>query len=546
MARRPPGERPGRRNGGSRDERIDRDDRGRTRRYRRTAQQDSQSDETAAGLGDRFAELVRAAFPGVLVVTGEPDEAVREPSAACAAGGWNFGVWLADGGADAEGGPADPLEAVTALRGRGDGDTPAVLAMVHAHRFFQSAELLAAVRTTLAAGKTLRTCLVLVMPTSDLPPELARDFAVLEHPLPSREELDAVARGVATEPGELPEELWPVLDAAAGLTRGEAENAFALSLVRHGRLDPDPLWELKARQLRSGGPLTLHRNGEGFVALGGLNALKEFCRTALTNLHPVAEPTGVLLLGPPGTGKSAFAKALGDEIGRPTLSLDIGGLMGSLVGATEENTRCALATVEAMAPCVLFVDELEKSLAGTSGGGQQDSGVGTRMLGTLLSWLADRPPGVFCVATSNDASRLPAELTRSGRFDATFFLDLPPAEQRGLIWERYRTEYDIHPDDLPADDDGWTGAEIESCCRLSALLGVSLAQAGSHVVPVSESGREVLSRLRRWASGRCLDAEGGGVYRHRQDRQRGDEGDGHPQRRPQRRRKPPGGNFSLN
>ena len=164
-----------------------------------------------------------------------------------------------------------------------------------------------------------------------------------------------MARGVATEPGELPEELWPVLDAAAGLTRGEAENAFALSLVRHGKLDPDPLWELKARQLRSGGPLTLHRNGEGFAALGGLNALKDFCRTALTNLHPVAEPKGVLLLGPPGTGKSAFAKALGDEVGRPTLSLDIDGLMGSLVGQTEENTRRALATVEAMAPCVRAV-----------------------------------------------------------------------------------------------------------------------------------------------------------------------------------------------
>ncbi len=140
------------------------------------------------------------------------------------------------------------------------------------------------------------------------------------------------------------------------------------------------------------------------------------------------------------------------------------------------------------------------------------------MLGTLLSWLADRPRGVFAVATSNDASRLPAELTRSGRFDATFFLDLPAAEERSRIWDRYRTEYDIHPDDLPADDEGWTGAEIESCCRLSALLNVSLAEAGRYVVPVSESGREQLAKLRRWASGRCLDAEGGGPYRHREDR----------------------------
>ena len=526
MARRPPGKRPGRRGD----------------RRRRDQRASGRDDEPLAPptLKERFAELVRAAFPGVLVATPEPEEVLRDVAGVCGENGWNVATWRADGGED---GPADPLAAVKALPQSGDGETPSLLVMLHPHRFFQSAELLAAMRTTLAAGKTRRTCLVLVMPTADLPPELARDFAVLEHPLPSREELDAVARGVATEAGELPEELWPVLDAAAGLTRGEAENAFALSLVRHGKLDPDPLWELKARQLRSGGPLTLHRNGEGFSTLGGLNALKDFCRKALTNLHPVAEPKGVLLLGPPGVGKSAFAKALGDEVGRPTLSLDIGGLMGSLVGQTEENTRRALATVEAMAPCVLFVDELEKGLAGTGGGSQQDSGIGTRMLGTLLSWLADRPPGVFCVATSNDASRLPAELTRSGRFDATFFLDLPPAEQRALIWDRYRDEYDIDPDDLPADDEGWTGAEIESCCRLGALLNVPLAQAGSHVVPVSESGREALARLRRWASGRCLDAEGGGVYRRRE---RQEERDDRPRRSPQRRRKPPGGNFSLN
>ena len=113
--------------------------------------------------------------------------------------------------------------------------------MVHAHRYFQGTELLAAVRTALAAGKTRRTHLVLVQPTGDLPPELRRDFVtVVDHPLPGREDLDAVARGVATEPGELPEAMDPVLDAAAGLTRGEAENAFALSLVRHGTARPRP------------------------------------------------------------------------------------------------------------------------------------------------------------------------------------------------------------------------------------------------------------------------------------------------------------------
>ncbi|MFH5804350.1 hypothetical protein [Alienimonas sp. DA493] len=226
----------------------------------------------------------------MLVTSDEPEEVLRDLARLCGERKWHLATWTAAGG---EEGASDPLAAVKALPVSGDGETPSILAMVHVHRYFQSAELLAAIRTSLAAGKTRRALLVLVQPTEQLPAELRRDFVTVAHPLPSRDELDAVARGVATEPGELPEELWAVLDAAAGLTRSEAENAFALSLVRHGRLDPDPLWELKAKQLAGSGALTLHRSGPGFSALGGLNALKDFCRTALTNRHPHAEPKGV-------------------------------------------------------------------------------------------------------------------------------------------------------------------------------------------------------------------------------------------------------------
>ena len=496
---------------------------------------EDEAPDTPPELTERLAELIAAAFPGVLAVTAEPEEVLRDLAGLCRDRGWNLATWTADGGGD---GPADPLAAVKALPGSGDGETPSLLAMVHPQRFFSSPELLAAVRTALAAGKTRRTHLILVQPTADLPPELARDFAILNCPLPGRAELEAVARGVATEEGELPGSLTPVLDAAAGLTRSEAENAFALSLVRHGKLDPGPLWELKAKQLAAGGPLTLHRGGPGFAALGGLVALKRFCRTALTNDSPTAEARGVLCLGPPGTGKSAFARALGAEIDRPTLSLDVGALMGSLVGQTEQNLRRALATVEAVAPCVLFVDEVEKCLAGTAGGAQ-DSGVSSRLLGALLSWLADRPRGAFVVCTANDASELPPELTRSGRFDATFFLDLPGPEQRAGVWETYRERYGIDAGDAAPADAGWTGAEIESCCRLSALLGVPLAEAAAYVVPVSVSAAETLSTLRGWASGRCLDAEAGGVFRPGGDSRTVDA----PRRRTSRAAKQ---NFSLN
>jgi hypothetical protein len=154
-----------------------------------------------------------------------------------------------------------------------------------------------------------------------------------------------------------------VLDAAAGLTRSEAEGAFALSLIRHDALQPEAVWELKAQALKRQALLTLTRTGETFAQLGGLTALKDFCRRALQPGRSV-RPRGALLLSPPGCGKSAFCRALGQEVGRPVLTLDLGALYGSLVGETERNVRRALACVDALAPAILFVDELDKGLAG--------------------------------------------------------------------------------------------------------------------------------------------------------------------------------------
>ncbi|WP_315850838.1 AAA family ATPase [Blastopirellula marina] len=214
----------------------------------------------------------------------------------------------------------------------------------------------------------------------------------------------------------------------------------------------------------------------------------------------------------PGTGKSALAKALGNEVGRPTLTLDVGSLMGGIVGQTEQRTRHALKIIDAMAPAVLFVDELEKALGGTSGSGQTDSGVGSRMLGTLLTWLADHESDVFVICTSNDVSKLPPELTRAERFDAIFFLDLPGKLQKQAIWQMYLERFALDRSQEFPKDDKWTGAEIRACCRLAALLDLPLAEAAKHVVPVAATSAEAVQRLRTWASGRCLSAESGGIY----------------------------------
>ena len=134
------------------------------------------------------------------------------------------------------------------------------------------------------------------------------------------------------------------------------------------------------------------------------------------------------------------------------------------------------------------------------------------MFGSLLTWLNDHTSDVFVVCTANDVSRLPPEFSRAERFDGVFFVDLPSRDQKDAIWSMYRTRFGISSDEnLPADDQ-WTGAEIRSCCRLSALLDVPLSQASQNVVPVAVTSSESVQRLRDWAAGRCLDAEAGGIY----------------------------------
>jgi hypothetical protein len=475
-------------------------------------------------LSQRLAEAVRAGFAGLWIASYEHDDAVAEIARTCREQGWTLATWDLERGLALAGQPPgsaaapaanDPLTAIRALTTLATPDGAALLVLRNLHRFTHSIEVVQALDAAIAAGKSARTFVVAICPMVQIPVELERQFLVIEHALPDHDQLAVIARSLATEPGELPEgaALEGVLDAAAGLTRLEAEGAFALSLVRHGRLEPEPLWEIKAQTLKASGLLTVHRGGETFADLGGLEALKSFCTRALRpGRSGDVRARGVLLLGPPGSGKSAMAKALGHEVGRPTLVLDVGSLMGSLVGATESNVRRALAIVDAMAPAVLFLDEVEKALAGVQSSGQTDSGVGARLFGSLLGWLNDHTSDVFVVCTANDITRLPPEFVRAERFDAVYFLDLPERAQKDAIWALYQAHFGLDPAQRKPGDRDWTAAEIRACCRLAALLDVLLVEAAGSIVPVAATAAEAIERLRQWASGRCLDADRPGLY----------------------------------
>lgn len=471
-------------------------------------------------LGERLSEYIRACATGLWVQTHEHPDALVAIAQLCQRENWRMASWnVAEGlsapGVEAEPGGSDPLAAIRAVNALASTNGTAILVLENFHRFLQSAEIVQALAQQLVLGKQNRTFIVILSPIVQIPVELEKLFVVLEHELPDREQLIEIATGIATEANEMPtgSQRELLLDAAVGLTRHEAEAAFSLSLVREGRLTAETLWEQKSQMLKKSGLLSLHRGSDDFNSLGGLAALKSFTKRALLQPNrgnPHKRARGVLLLSPPGCGKSHFCKSLGKEVHRPVLILDVGSLMGSLVGQTEERTRQALRIMDAMAPCVVMLDEVEKAFAGVNG--QSDSGVAARMFGCFLGWLNDHKSDVFVVCTANDVSKLPPEFGRSERFDGVFFLDLPGREEKDVIWSIYRQMFEIDERQRLPNDDNFTGAEIKACCRLAALLDLPLVQAAQNVVPVAVTAAESIERLRMWASGRCLSADQPGIY----------------------------------
>jgi hypothetical protein len=471
-------------------------------------------------LPQEIKELVCAGFSGIWVESQECDDAVRSIREMAAERNWECDVWDIDrqlySGRFQTRGPVDaiklPLDAPKTQETQ-------ILILKNFHRFLPNPEVTQTLANRVLQGKGEGRHIIIVSPTLALQPEIEKLFTVVHHDLPDVSQLRKICEDLVPEDSAFAkpttDEVTAVVDAARGLTRLEAENAYALSLVRHNKLQPDTIWNIKAQTLEKSGTLSLYRGDADFGHLGGLENLKQFCLRAMRKQgDEMADrrPKGVLLLSPPGCGKSQFAKALGNEVGRPTVILDFGSLMGKFVGESEGNMRRALSQVDAMAPCVLFVDEIEKALSGVQNSGQTDSGVSSRLFGTLLTWLNDHTSDVFFIGTCNDATSLPAPFARAERFDGIFFVDLPGDDQRKQIWDIYLEHFKLDKGQERPDDANWTGAEIKSCCRLAALLDVPLLEAAQNVVPVSVTSAEQIENLRTWAEGRCLSADVPGIY----------------------------------
>ena len=393
-----------------------------------------------------------------------------------------------------------PVQALQAAAKAPDGT---VVFLHNLHRVIGSLEVLQVIQNIAPTLKSKGNCLVVLAPSSEkLPEELARVFTTMEFELPTKGELQQLMMDIGAPYGvATPAEPNGPLDAALGLTEMEAEDSFALALVETDRFDPAVIAREKAGALLRQSQLQMSQFQERFSDLGGLEVLKEY--TLRTAPSPLS--LGIMILGVPGTGKSAFSKALGNELGIPTLSLDFSRMMASHVGESEANIRNALKAVDAMGRVVLFLDEIEKGLAGVGSSGELDSGVKAGVGATFLTWLSDRDPGrAYLVATCNNIKQLPPPYQRAERWDSIWYVDLPNRREKDAIWPIHQTRFKVEGE--RPDDTEWTGAEIKSCCRTAAMMGCTLQEAAKYVVPIARSMKEEIGALREWAAGRAIPA----------------------------------------
>jgi hypothetical protein len=484
--------------------------------------------------------LFRSKHPLVICETVEEKRFETLVRGVCAELSLPYSSWSAASG-------LAPVAPVDAERSR---DLAYALSLIRVHRgdgtwllkdpqaHLEAAGALRALRETAQDFAGTARTLVLVGPSLPRKPELEEIGVRFEFALPGPEELtrivtEAVARMAREDPRRRltlsREDIAGIVSDLSGLTLFEAERALARSLLEVGLTagaTRKKVRESKQDLVEDGGLLEFVAAPENLDQVGGLDRLKKWLATRKVGFLPRAgdppldPPRGILLLGVQGAGKSLAAKAVAASWEVPLLSLDAGRLLTPYIGESERNLREALKRIERMAPCVLWIDEIEKAFA-AGRSTEADGGVSQRLLATLLTWMQERKDRVFLVATANSVEALPPELLRKGRVDEVFFVDLPGRASRAEVFRIHlsrRREDPLRFDlaALAAASRGFSGAEIEQvvvAALYEARAGrFPLDTAGLLVAlrqtrPLSVLRAEKVAALRAWAAGRCVPAE---------------------------------------
>lgn len=489
----------------------------------------------------KLDNYVRARYPIIAIVSHEETRVLKSIKAMAANGKTERKVaeWAVTKGLTGLDGlvepdeTKDPIAMLMAVESfAGQLEKPVLFVVKDINGWLNDPVAIRQIRDVAAALEKTPHSMIFLSPTFTVPGDLEKTIVIIDWPLPDQAELEAILSKVTHS---LPSYVKvtinggreKVVKSLMGLTAFEAEGVILNAVAATGSLSDDVINLIvkeKAQIIRKSGVLEFYDTSLTPADVGGLRNLKEYAEVKLSTYSDKAKEfgidpaRGVLLVGVPGTGKSLTAKAIaGGKM--PLLRLDVGALMGSLVGQSESNMRNALKVAEAISPCVLWLDEIEKGLGGVSGG-ESDGGTTKRVFGTFLTWMAEKTAMVYVIATANDIRALPAELFRAGRFDDIFFVDLPNYQDRMQILgvhlhKRGRTAENIKADHLKEIIKvtwGMTGAEIEKTVTGAIeraffegrdLTGNDLIEAAKKVIPISKTMKDQIATLRSWAQTRA-------------------------------------------
>jgi len=398
------------------------------------------------------------------------------------------------------------------------------------HKYFKDEKVIVYLRKLTNRFKAFDKHLILMSPFLKLPEEIEKYVTIINIPLPDKDDLKVRLDSIKQKDNVNPDLEKYLLDSALGLTDMEADLAFRLAKVKVGLNSKEAtriISNEKEQIIKKSGILDYYQVNEDLEKnVGGLDTLKNWLKQRNKAFERKAkdfglkEPKGILLLGVPGCGKSLTAKCVATEWKQPLLRLDIGKVFQAEVGSSENNIRLAIATAEAVAPCVLWIDEIEKGLS--VGSGEKDGGTNSRVFSTILTWMQEKTKPVFVVATANNISDLPPELLRKGRFDEIFFVDLPTNAERkdifGIHLNKYGQTSITDLDTLAEKTKFFNGAEIEEIVKEAMFLSCvedadksqisirHLEIAINQIVPLAQTMRKKIDGLREWASTRARPA----------------------------------------
>lgn len=476
-----------------------------------------------------FELMLRARYPLIYVPTRE-EERVEGAIAQCARQQGNRALYTWDFVDGYQGNPNDdgfarrnPLQALEFLE-KMPAAAPAVVILRDFHRFLDDVAISRKLRNLARLLKAQPKNVVVVSPQLVIPDDLADVLTVLEFALPTREEIQAELQRLSMGVGKPLEgrSLDELVRSCQGLSMERIRRVLARAIATHGELraeDVDLILEEKRQTIRQTQILDFYPATEQISDIGGLDNLKDWLLrrgsafSDRARQYGLPYPRGLLLAGIQGTGKSLTAKAIAHHWHLPLLRLDVGRLFGGLVGESESRTRQMIQVAEALSPCVLWIDEIDKAFSGFEGKG--DSGTTSRVFGTVITWMSEKTSPVFVVATANNIQSLPPELLRRGRFDEIFFVGLPTQEERRAIFSVHLSRlrpnalknYDV--DRLAYETPDFSGAEIEQMLIEAMHIGFSqnrdfttddVLEAASQIVPLARTAQEQIEQLQAWAS----------------------------------------------